>query len=64
MESPHPKPLEPPATERVTICWIVAIVTVAIFGPAWFAVLIFAVLIGGPSASRALTRKLGLDDRD
>ncbi len=64
MESPHPKTLEPPAIERITICWIVAIVAVAIFGPAWFAVLIFGVVIGGPSAARALTRRLGLDDRD
>ncbi len=64
MESQHPKSLEPPAIERITICWIVAIVTVAIFGPAWFAVLMFAVVIGGPSARRALAKKIGLDDRD
>ena len=63
MESPHPKSLEPRAIERITICWIAAIVAVAIFGPEWFAALMFAVVIGGPSASRALTRKLGLDDR-
>ena len=63
MESPHPNSLEPPAIERITICWIVAIVTVAIFGPAWVAVLMFGVVIGGPSAARALTRKIGLVDR-
>ena len=63
MESPHPKTLEPPAIERITICWIAAIVAVAIFGPAWFAVLMFAVVIGGPSAARALARKVGLDER-
>ena len=63
MESQHANPPPPITNERITICWIVAIVTVAIFGPAWFAVVMFAVVIGGPSASRALARKIGLDDR-
>jgi hypothetical protein len=63
MESPHTKSLGPPAIERITICWIIAIATVAIFGPAWVAVVMFAVVIGGPSAARALTRKIGLDER-
>ena len=63
MESPHPKSLESPAIERITICWIIAIVAVAIFGPPWVAVLMFGVVIGGPSAARALIRKIGLVDR-
>ena len=63
MEPQHPKPLDPAATERVTICWIIAIAAVAIFGPEWVSVLMFGVVIGGPSAARALARKLGLTDR-
>lgn len=62
MESQHLKPLEPTATERVTICWIIAIAAVAIFGPSWVSVLMFGVVIGGPSAAHALARKLGLTD--
>ncbi len=63
MESPHNKPLERPISDRIMICWIAAITLVAIFGPTWFAVLMIGVVIGGPSAAPALTRKLGLDDR-
>ena len=63
MESQHPKSLEPPASDRIMICWIAAITLVAIFGPAWFAVLMFGVVVGGPSAARALARRLGLTDR-
>ncbi len=40
-----------------------AIVAAAIFGPAWFVVLMLSVLIGGPSAARVLHRRLGLDER-
>jgi hypothetical protein len=58
------KLLRPSTSDRITVCWIVAVAAVAIFGPAWVAVLMFGVVIGGPSASRALTRRLGLDDRD
>ncbi len=64
MESPHPKSIEPPAIERITIFWIAMMAVVAIFGPAWFAVLMFSAVVGGRSASRALTRRLGLDDRE
>ena len=63
MESQHHKLLEPPSGNLVMICWIVAITLVAIFGPQWFAVLMFGVVIGGPSAAHALARKLGLGDR-
>ena len=63
MESQHHKPLEPPSGNLVMICWIAAITLVAIFGPSWVSVLMFGVVIGGPSAARALARKLGLTDR-
>ncbi len=58
------QPISPPESKLVKLGWIAALTIVAIFGPEWFAVLMFAVVIGGPSAVRALNRMIGLVDRD
>ena len=64
MESQAHKTLEAHPSDQITICWIAAIAAVAIFGPAWFAVLMFGVVVGGPSAAHVLAKRLGLVDRD
>ena len=64
MESQKNKACESRPIERITICWIIAIAAVAIFGPAWVSVLMFAVVVGGQPTAHAMARRLGLGDRD
>ncbi len=64
MESQKHKAFEPRPSERITICWIIAIAAVAIFGPAWVSVLMFAVVVGGQPTAHAMARRLGPADRD
>ena len=60
MESQHPNPGSPPATERVTICWIIAATLVAIFGSPWVAAVMCVVGVGGPAAALALAKRTAL----